>query len=271
MNIDFVIHRYSEWTMLMLGESILSLLIVDIPNESSDYFTTFYCGLITVILLQFLHFRSQPHEADDHVMRRSKNRGIYWSGFWHVYSASLVALGAVYTLFVLSFSASNDSHRRTTLLLLEAEGTERVLAAGGASPYPPDEMEQRAAHMFSMALATIFLTLDGMSVMHVGFKHGAHRCYCDKQKSYNLKGVFLVLIRFCIVAFVATLSQWITDPEVLSGIGLGITLFQVLLRRLGEMYLPEAMEHLGEQDNGGKWPNTTEARAIPEATPEEED
>jgi hypothetical protein len=232
-------------------------------------------------LLQFLHFRSQPHLADDHVMRRSKNRGMYWNGFWYIYSSSLVSLGAAYTLFVLSFSTtSGDSHRRLSLALFPAEDVgeglaatteQRVLAGGGATLYPPAEMEQRAAHMFSIALALVFFTLDGMSIMHVGFKHGQHRCYFDKTKSFNLIGVFLVLIRVGIVAFVATLSQWITDPEVLSTIGLGVTLSQVLLRRLGDKYLPEAMEHVGEEPGGGKWPNTTEARAIPEATPEEEE
>ena len=80
MNIDFVIHRYGEWTMLMLGESILSLLIVnDISrNNESSYYLTFYLGIISVTLIQFLYFKSQAHDADHHAMRRTRNAGILY-------------------------------------------------------------------------------------------------------------------------------------------------------------------------------------------------
>ena len=89
MNINFCIHRYGEWTMLMLGESIMSLLIVDVPKEDGDYFATFYCGLLTVILLQVLHFRSQPHLADQHATRRDKTAGVWWNVFQYIYSMAL--------------------------------------------------------------------------------------------------------------------------------------------------------------------------------------
>jgi hypothetical protein len=63
MNINYTIHRYGEWIMLMLGESVLSLMIVDLSG-SNDYVVTFYAGIISVILLEYLHFRSQPHDPD---------------------------------------------------------------------------------------------------------------------------------------------------------------------------------------------------------------
>jgi low temperature requirement protein LtrA len=120
MNVEFLVHRNGEWTMLMLGESILSLLIVDVPEEDTEYFTTFYCSLMTVILLQYLYFRSQPHNADDHAVRKDKHLGMMWTIVLFVYSASLVALGVALMLFVLSFSSSSsdsdhedDPHRRT--------------------------------------------------------------------------------------------------------------------------------------------------------------
>ena len=33
MNVGFYIHRVGEFTMLMLGESVFSLVIVDVPND----------------------------------------------------------------------------------------------------------------------------------------------------------------------------------------------------------------------------------------------
>lgn len=99
--------------MLMLGESILSLLIVDVPAENTEYFTTFYCGLLTVIFLQYLHFRSMPEHADDFALRRSKNRGMVWALLHYAYSCALLGLGAALSLFVLSFSyeVAADDHR----------------------------------------------------------------------------------------------------------------------------------------------------------------
>jgi hypothetical protein len=274
MNVDFTIHRDGEWTMLMLGESILSLLIIDVPSEDPYYFTTFYCCLITVISLQFLHFRSQPHHADDHALRRDKNRGMFWITLWFAYSASLIALGAAFTLFLLSFAlvvvdqedsnGGDDDHRR------------RWLAGGSDSPYSPQEMEQRAAHIFSIALALIFFTLDAMSVMHVGLEHSKKRCYCKKTKTTNSKGILLVFIRLGILVFVATLSQWITNPETLAGAGLGLTLFQCILRTLGEWFLPESIEGLEdkderlimEDDSSSSAPNNQE---VPHTAPPETD
>lgn len=53
------IHRYGcDWIMLMFGGSVFSLVIVDVPEESRDFFFTFYCGVFTVVLLCFLHFHT---------------------------------------------------------------------------------------------------------------------------------------------------------------------------------------------------------------------
>jgi hypothetical protein len=52
------------------GESVLSLLIVVAP-ETSEYYETFFSGVISITLLEYLHFRSQPYDADDHAMVRT--------------------------------------------------------------------------------------------------------------------------------------------------------------------------------------------------------
>jgi hypothetical protein len=52
------------------GESVLSLLIVVAP-ETSEYYETFFSGVISITLLEYLHFRSQPYDADDHAMVRN--------------------------------------------------------------------------------------------------------------------------------------------------------------------------------------------------------
>lgn len=268
MNVDFSIHRQAEWTMLMLGESILSLLIVDVPAEDTEYFTTFYCSLLTVIFLCYLHFRSMPHSADDHVMRRSKNRAFVWYILNHAYSLSLVAIGAAFTLFLLSFSrtSEDDGYRRdlledstgssttnmvqTILGSAEASFLTRALAGGGDSKFSPEQLEERAANLFSAALAVIFFALDGMSLMHVGFSHSLKRCKCAKTKRYNIKGNFLVLCRVSLIVFAATLSQWETNPQNLALDALVVTISQIVLRKLGQTYLNKKLEHLTDSERG---------------------
>jgi hypothetical protein len=261
-NIDFILHRSSEWIMLMLGESILSLLIVDVPEEDSGYFNTFYCSLMTVILLQYLHFRSQPHHADGHALRRDKNAGIGFTWFQFIYSAALVALGAAYTLFVLEFSYE-DSRR--------LEWEERSLAGGNESKYDAAERQQRSAHLFSASLTIVFFSLEALSALHVGIQNSKKRCVSQKTHQMNVKGVIVLIFRGGVIAFVATLSQWVTDAEKLAEIGLGVTVSQILLRLLGTMYFPDHVHafhtsvddvHQANSDpEENKWPNVTHARA----------
>lgn len=216
----------------MLGESILSLLIVDVPMESTDYFTTFYCSLLTVIFVQYLHFQNMPHHADDHAMRRSKNRGMVWSLMKYTYSCALIALGAAFTLFIMSFTSQGTN----------AYG-ERLLAAGddgSVSEYALQQLEQQAANLYSVSLALLFFSLDGMSLMNVGVRDGWNRCRGPKSHAYNVTGIGLVMLRAGLILICATLSQWCTDPEILVGIGLGVTISQILLRKLGETYLNES-------------------------------
>ena len=211
--------------MLMLGEPILSLLIVDVPTESDEYFWTFYCSLATVILLEYLHFRSQPHHADDHAARRDKNAGMMLGWFHQVYSASLIALGAAFTLFVMEFS-------------YEDYGDGRLLAGGGAPKYDFEERQRRMGHVFSASLALVFFSLDAMSICHVGLKGGKNRCVCKHTKTKNTKGMILVALRAGIIAFVATLSQWVTSPQRLAGTGLALTVLQIVLRYVGTILFP---------------------------------
>ncbi len=231
----------------MLGESILSLLIVDVPAEDTGYFTTFYCSLLTVIFLQYLHFRSMPHNADDHAMRRSKNRGMVWGLMKYTYSCALIALGAAFTLFIMSF-ASDEINEAS-----DAYGERRLAATnnGSKSLHELQQLEQHAANLFCLALALIYFTLDVMSLMNVGLESAWGRCRCQRNHAYNITGIALVFLRVGLIVFCATLGQWRTDPQVLAGVGLGVTISQMILRKLGEKYLNKGLEAETEERNAG--------------------
>jgi hypothetical protein len=271
MNVDFVLHRNGEWTMLMLGESVFSILIVDIPNESLDFYKTFYFSLLTIVLMQYLHFRSQPHHADHHAMRRSKNAGICWTLFQNIYSFALVSLGAAFTIFLTVFANEEGDDDAASCLRWLAETDaqaeseivnyplcRRWLAVGGEAKFDADTLKERAAHLFSGSLAMIFFSLDCMTILHLGIKESQERCVCKETRKKNSKGMVLLVLRIGLIVFCATLSQWMTEPQDLAGIGVACVLGQLLLRKLGGVYLSPNQVH-AEPD--ASRPNVTRARA----------
>lgn len=205
-----------------------------------------FVGLLTVILLQYLHFRSQPSHADEHAMRRSKNAGMLWSNFQMVYSLVLVMLGASFTIFLTVFGSEGSSEEplscRRWLAEAAVTGDEdpacrRWLAGGGDDSEDPDAIKQQAAHLFSGSLALIFFCLDCMTMLHLGWDESKDRCVLKETSAFNVIGFVLLSLRAAVLVFVATLSQWETEPDRLAFIGVMCVLLQLLLRKLGAMYL----------------------------------
>ncbi len=66
-NVDYLIHRYGEFVMLMIGEGVVSLLIVD-TVENNDYYATVICGLFTMIFIHVLKTESEPEDLSKHAL-----------------------------------------------------------------------------------------------------------------------------------------------------------------------------------------------------------
>mmetsp|Transcript_8566 Transcript_8566/g.21436 ORF Transcript_8566/g.21436 Transcript_8566/m.21436 type:complete len:669 (+) Transcript_8566:40-2046(+) len=267
MNIDFCFHRYGAWIMLMLGESVLSLLIVVAP-DTSDYYKTFFSGILSITLLEYLHFRSQPYDADDHAMRRSKDAGIMFGYLMLIYSAALVVLGTCYKMLLYELVYSSDyedsdssgQRRRRSLLLAVFE---RVLAGSGgdASGLQHDDRQQSIADLFGGSMAIVFACSDLMILTHRGIASN-YQCSCkDKHKSLPVRilAVVLIVVRVGMIGFTASLGQWMTDPPTLSFIGLCSILFQVSLRFAGTALYGPVFKSDDDDDNNGEnvWPNVT--------------
>jgi protein-S-isoprenylcysteine O-methyltransferase Ste14 len=254
--------------MLMLGESVFSLLVVDVPNENGDFFSTFYAGIGTVILLQILTFQSQPHDANFHALRRNKDAGIGWGYLITIYSFALVCLGAAFTFFLQDFSFEEEARR---------------LAAVTASSDRESDRE-RSAHLFCGALAVAFASLDGMTLFHLGIKESMSRL--KSREKTNIAGLVILGFRLAVIPFTATVSQWETEPAKLSMIGLVCVLVQLVLRKLGAIFLshdqvyaldPERSGHKMHHDvpkrgvSAAAWPNVTQAQAEPSKAISESD
>lgn len=236
MNIDYSIHRYGEWVMLLLGESVLSLLIVTI-SDGYEYYKTFFSGVITVILLEYLHFKSQPHDPDFHALRKSRYSGFFYTNLLWVYSASLVILGTSYKMFLYEFVYEDDNEEHRALFPI----FNRFLAAETtALRFETADRQQRIAHFFSGSLALVFLCLDLMILAHRGVKPNMDRL----KKGWKIKILvaLLVALRLAIIVFVGTVSQYITDPAQLAGMGVGCVFLQLACRVLLNFVIPDEIQ-----------------------------
>ena len=251
MNVTFTIHRWGEFTMIFLGESILSLLIVDVA-EKSDYYKTSFSGIISITLLEYLHFRSQPHDADDHALRRSKEAGIIFTTIMQVYCASLVVLGTSYKMLLYEYvyEAKAAGHR------VLSNPLSLLLAGAGAPMFDLEERRQRIAHFFCISMAIVWLCSDLMIINHRGLKDNLGRCRFSHKGLLRFFAFILVVLRIGMVCFIATLSQYVTQPSVLAFVGLIGISGQVLLRVVGSSFFgPEFEKH--HDNDSSLWPNVT--------------
>ena len=210
--------------------SIMSLLIVDV-SAGDKYYVAFFSGILTIVLLQYLHYKSQPHDPDFHASRRHKDAGIWWSTINSIYAASLVAVGVSYKLFMYEFTYAG---RR----LQEEEGANSHRTLAGSSGYSLSDYDRQhaAANVFSAAMALVFLCLDLMLLFHRGLTVSFERCQSAEKKGINKSVLLLTITRVALVLFFATLSQYANDPTSLSVLGFVGVLIQLIIRRLGYVF-----------------------------------
>lgn len=189
---------------------------MDVPEESHDFLFTFYCSLLAVVFLCYLHYQSQP-QVCNHAMRRSKDAGVLWGMVGPIYSFSLVCLGAAFTFFLEYFSMVDGGHR------LLAGGDDRT------------SERERSAHLFCGSLAIIFACMDGSVVLHIGLEEISNRLHTNGKR--NPASIIVLLLRLGVIPFTATLSQWETEPDRLAMIGLLCVLSQLVVRKLGNIFL----------------------------------
>jgi uncharacterized membrane protein YidH (DUF202 family) len=227
----------------MLGESVLSLLIVDVV-ETADYYKTFVSGVISIILLQYLHYQSQPTDPNLHAMRRSFASSFLFYWLIQVYSLALIVFGSCYKMLLYEFVyreyevagnySGSGSTRRT--MLLHGLQQRRWLADNSdslSSQLDPEDRQRREADFFSGSLAVIFFCLDSLSLAHRGIGAQLKRCEGADTKVKRFLSFCLVTCRVTLLLFTATLSQFVTDPEKVATIGVFIILVQLCVRFIG--------------------------------------
>lgn len=234
--------------MLLLGESVLSLLIVKyIPSLA--YVKIFYCGIVSITLLAYLHFRSQPHHADEHAMRRHRVAGFWFAELFQVYSVVLVVLGASFKMFLseqvdtASSAATDSSHRRHRRTILSRWlASDAAATSASALESDPTEKKQHIAMFYCISLALVWLCMDLMLLLHRGV-----RKHHDRLEDCNLLRCatvyFLFLVRVGLIAFMACFWLISTEPAVLAFVGLWCIVLQLLTREALERIFGNQHHH----------------------------
>jgi len=100
-DVAYVITRWGQFTMLMLGEGVLQIIIivgdsVDVlaPRVSPSHVAVFFLSFVLLGLLQLLHFTTLPFNANDHVLFQGpKQKAVAWVETYAFYAVALVACG----------------------------------------------------------------------------------------------------------------------------------------------------------------------------------
>ena len=197
-------------------------------------------------MMQYLYFRTQPFDADDHAMRRDRAGGYIFYYSMSCYSAALIIIGC-------SFKT-----------ILHHYLDEEAVLEGKSIPedepqYDLEESARRIAHMFSWSMAASFFFLNVMILSHRGWKANHDRLISSNGR-VNWPPILIIMIDWALLIVTATFSLWITNLELLSVAGCCMVFCQVFMRTRGLRFFPVSKLAM---ENCQRWPNTTEAQCIP--------
>jgi len=220
-NVDYMIHRFGEWIMLMIGESVLSLLVVE-TVETPEYYMIEIFGIFTVILIQMLKFESEPSHADGHALWRSIFKASMFDLMIQILSMALIAFGVSYKI-MLSSLKPNDYN--------EKDSKHRYLAA------MPTIETSDVATLFCISLTIVLLSMEVMMATHKGVKK-FYQVFFHELETMNFSELnwpllIIVLWKVILIVFIATLHTYVTESVHIALIGLIVILLMCFTRFAG--------------------------------------
>lgn len=235
--------------MLMLGESVLSLLIVEVVSRGREYFVTFYCGIISVCLLMYLYFVSGPTHVEEHAMSRHVVISYSICVLMQFYSAGLVIVGACYKLFMYEYTYENYEDEFGQRLRRKLIEYIRSLAGSSLGDIDQETRRQSISYFFCFGLALVWACSDIMMLMHKGLYYNMWRLRHQTFDHHRKTAIFLIFLRFALLVFIATLFLYVREPHLLTAIGMCCIVGQLLLRSWGDRIFPHTTEDSSDEEN----------------------
>ncbi|KAL3903037.1 MAG: hypothetical protein SGILL_010599, partial [Bacillariaceae sp.] len=225
-NIDFQIHRYGEFTMLMLGESVLSLLIVE-TTELGNYYLTACVGIVNVIVIQALKFDSEPSNADNHCLWRGLKASHVYSLLIQLLSISLIGFGVSFKVMLATIYKEGDYVDSEETNAAATTDAHRFLAG------VPDVTFLAIKCLYCASLTLVLGSIELLASSHKGFTQ-QYKVFVRHDKTgalkMNWRVVFITTVKIFLLTFVATLPKWLGNHRELTVIGLVVSIVFALSR-----------------------------------------
>ncbi|CAJ1970214.1 unnamed protein product [Cylindrotheca closterium] len=211
-NIEFLIQRYGEWVMLMIGENVLALLIVE-TIESVDYYIVTTIGVVTVTTLHFLKHESDPRKPSRHALLRGTSNGLFYSVCVQLFSMTLIAFGVSLRIFL-----------------------EAILKDFNQVPY--DIADSAVGTLHCITLTVVLFSLELIHMSHSSSESGRSGFTFCKHEDFSVSLLFVVsaICKTVLLLFTATLPLWKTNPVFLSVSSSMVTGFFALSRVVTTSY-----------------------------------
>lgn len=221
----------------MAGESVLSLLVVELSDEILEFYITFYIGIMSVILMQYLFFKSQPHHATDHANFRSIGAALQFMILLYIYSASLILVGVSYKMLLTEFQIEREEASLTDKSVMPSERSLASNAYGETKDSSKDVRRQKISNIFCIAMATSFISLDLMGIVHRGPTKAFQRLATGNGGITKARNIVPIL-RAVGALLIGTACIYLNNPMYVALAGLMAVLYQVGVRFLGQSLFP---------------------------------
>eukprot|EP00984_Skeletonema_dohrnii_P001134 scaffold351_cov123-Skeletonema_dohrnii-CCMP3373.AAC.2 len=265
-NIEFLIHRYGELVMLLLGESVLSILIVPSIN-TPEYHVTFYAAIVSIVLLQYCHYKYQPHSPREHACRRSLRGGVTHYALMIVYCHALVVVGTAYKMFLTTYEVEDSLKNKDLRHLVTTLMSRNLAGAADKTIFTTVEHKQAVANMFCISMATAWLCLECMWISHVG--RAKYWAFLKTKQ-----GVFCDVLRTIGLFLMGTISYYTIEPEWVTLIALLGICFEIVTTVITDYFWHKQFGDFEDDDDGHDdehWPNVTEPDSVPNEHVDEHD
>ena len=216
-NIDFLIHRLGEYTMIFFGEAVMAL-IIEPTGQRIKYYVQLVFGIMSVMMLQIYKYESEPHGKNHYLYRGYGLKSLFvYSLLTEVLCLFMIGLAISYKsgliLVAYAWNEENFEYKNDANSCAELESYHN-------EEYNNNNLEERrrlnsgvpemgcfcTEVLMSISLAIVLATIVLMSYSHHGFKslymlpyHHGH---------FDWISLFRLTVQVGLIIFAATMFLW---------------------------------------------------------------
>ncbi|CAJ1949017.1 unnamed protein product [Cylindrotheca closterium] len=243
-NIDFVIQRYSDWFLMLLGEVVMGM--VEMKDSESNYLVALM-GSLTLIVLHTLKFESEPDNPHGHALWRNTRNAYAFRVLMELMSIAMILLGVAF----------------------------KILLADGRFGIS----ERLCAYGVSGSLGWVLFTLELMLMTHKGFWRSWRRLFRRNENNPNVviywPLAWITLFKVALLFFLITVPTWHGRAETTIVFGFFVVVAVAATRIIGWAFVfkedeikvmmssaKERLKSVGGPVSSERWSNTNRNNPV---------